>query len=335
MNTQNYINHVVLVLDASWSMDGHTDTLIKVTDAQIEYLAHRSEELNQETRVSIYDFANDVRCLVYDMDVLRLPSIESLYSTRGQTALIDATLKSLDDLSHTATLYGDHAFLTYVLTDGQENRSRNRPTRLKERLAGLPGNWTVAALVPDASGVRWCTDCGFQRDNVAVWDTTSAKGIVEVGDTIRAATDNFMESRAKGGFTGTRSLFSTGAEAVNAATVHANLTPLPSQAYDILPVHQDSPIRDYVYSRGLDYTIGKGFYQLTKTETIQPQKQIAIREKRSGRIFSGGAARDLLGLPHGSQVRVKPDYNSEYDVFVQSTSVNRKVLRDTDLLVLR
>jgi hypothetical protein len=34
-------------------------------------------------------------------------------------------------------------------------------------------------------------------------------------------------------------------------------------------------------------------------------------------------------------VRVKPDINPEYDVFVQSTSVNRKLIRDTDVLVLR
>lgn len=332
---QNYINHVVLVLDASYSMQPHAKTLIKVTDAQIEYLARRSEELNQETRVSIYDFSTDVRCLVYDMDVLRLPSIDSLYSVRTQTALIDATLKSLDDLAKTATLYGDHAFLTYVLTDGYNNASRNRPSKLQDRLSRLPNNWTVAALVPGRDEQRAAISFGFQPDNVAIWDAQSAQGIIEVGQTIRDATENFMQARSKGGFTGTRSLFSTGTDAVNAQTVHSALTPLDDHAYDILPVHHDSPIRDYVYSRGLDYTIGKGFYQLTKTENIQPQKQIAIREKATGKVFWGDAARDLLGLPRGYQVRVKPDFNPEYDVFVQSTSVNRKVLSNTDLLVLR
>jgi hypothetical protein len=336
MLKDNCINHVVLVLDASWSMDEHADTLIKVTDAQIEYLAKRSEELNQETRVSIYDFASDVRCLVYDKDVLRLPSIESIYKTRGRTALIDATLKSLDDLSQTATLYGDHAFLTYVLTDGMENQSRNRPTRLKDRLRGLAANWTVAALVPDNQGRRYATDyAGFQPDNVAIWDATSAQGVIEVGDTIRKATDNFMEARSKGGFVGTRSLFSTGLDAINAQTVHSTLTPLRDNAYDVIPVHQDAPIREYVYSRGLDYKIGKGFYQLTKREKIQPQKQIAIREKATGKVYWGDAARDLLGLNTNLEVTVKPDINPEYDVFVQSTSVNRKLIRDTDLLVLR
>jgi hypothetical protein len=142
-----------------------------------------------------------------------------------------------------------------------------------------------------------------------------------------------MDARTTG-VRGTRSLFSTGIDAVNADTVQANLTPLRDTAYDILPVHHDSAIKDYVISRGLKYTIGKGFYQLTKSEKIQAQKQIAIREKRTGKVYWGDAARDLLGLPRDMEVRVKPNVNPEYDVFVQSTSVNRKLIRDTDLLVL-
>lgn len=334
MVTENYINHVMLVLDASWSMDKHSSNLIRVVDSQIEYLAKRSEELNQETRVSVYMFADNVLCLVYDMDVLRLPSIENLYKLHGRTALIDATLKSLDDLDKTATLYGDHAFLTYVLTDGMENQSVNRPTRLKDRLAALPSNWTVASLVPDNKARQYAINTGFQPDNVAIWNANSASGIIEVGETIRQATENFMVDRAKG-VRGTRTLFSTGLDAVNANSVRTSLTPLKKGSYDILPVHQDSPIREYVYSRGLDYEIGKGFYQLTKTETIQAQKHLAIREKSTGQIYWGDAARDILGLPQNQEVRVKPSINPEYDVFVQSTSVNRKVLQNTDLLVLR
>jgi hypothetical protein len=316
-------------------MDKHVKNLVKVTDSQIEYLAKRSEELNQETRVSIYEFANDVSCLVYDMDVLRLPSIESLYKTHGQTALIDATLKSLDDLAQTATLYGDHAFLTYVLTDGYENRSRNRPTRLKERLAKLPGNWTVAALVPGNDERRAAIDYGFQPDNVAIWNANSAQGVVEVGKTIRDATENFMQARSKGGFVGTRSLFSTGLDAVNAQTVHSTLTPLAKGQYDIIPVDADSPIKDFVWSRGIPYEIGKGFYQLTKTERIQANKLIVIRERATGKVYAGAEARNLLGLPQGQAVSVKPSANPEYDVFVQSTSVNRKLIANTDVLVLR
>lgn len=334
-SSANYINHVVLVLDASSSMNPHARDLVRVADGQVKYLARRSQELDQETRVSIYSFANDVRCLIYDKDVLRLPSIQSLYRPQGMTALVDATIKSLDDLSQTATLYGDHAFLAFVLTDGQENRSRNSARTLVTKLNNLPANWTVACLVPDQRSVFEAKGFGFPPDNIAVWDAQSAAGVAEVGETIRRATDNFMDARSKGGFTGTRNLFSTGLDAVNANTVRSTLTPLQQNAYDIIPVHEDSPIREYIYSRGLDYVIGKGFYQLTKTENIQAQKQIAIREKSTGKVYWGDAARDLLGLPRNMAVRVKPNLNPEYDVFVQSTSVNRKLIRNTDVLVMR
>lgn len=334
MGSQNYINHVVLVLDASWSMNNLQNEVIRVADGQVKYLARRSQELDQETRVSIYSFHSEVDCLVYDKDVLRLPSIASMYkAVMGRTALIDATLKSLDDLDKTATLYGDHAFLTFVLTDGMENQSKTRPQVLKDRLNKIPDNWTVACLVPDARSQFEAKSFGFAPDNVAVWDAQNAAGVVEVGETIRVATENFMQARATG-VRGTRSLFSTGLDAVNAQTVHGNLTPLERHTFDIIPVHEDSPIRDYIYSRGLPYVIGKGFYQLTKTENIQAGKQLAIREKSTGQVFWGGSARDLLGLPRDVDVRVKPNINPEYDVFVQSTSVNRKLIRDTDVLVL-
>jgi hypothetical protein len=332
--TENYINHVVLVLDRSISMRRHASKLIAVADAQIRHLAHMSEELDQETRVSVYVFGDDVQCLIYDKDVLRLPSIADLYHIKGSTALCSATLKSLDDLDQTATLYGDHAFLTYVLTDGQENRSSHTDRRnLPGRLSSLPDNWTVALLVPDQTAVFDAKRFGFPAGNIAVWDANDDGGIEEGFATIRRATDTFMNNRSSG-IRGSRSIFSTGPEAVNTQTVRSNLTPLSKGAYYIVPVHQDSAIRDYIESRGLHYELGSTYYQLTKKEKIQPQKKVAIREKATGKVYSGEHARDLLGLPNSMHVEVRPNHNPDYDVFVQSTSVNRKLLANTEALVL-
>jgi hypothetical protein len=334
MTIQNYINHVVLVLDGSSSMQPHKQSLIAVADGQVKYLARRSQELDQETRVSVYMFANTVECLIYDKDVLRLPSIAEFYKPHGMTALLDATARSLTDLDKTATLYGDHAFLVWILTDGQENASKYTPaTQLSTKLRNLPENWTVGVLVPDQRGVFEAKGFGFPADNIAVWDATSAAGIVEAGETIRTATDNFMVARSQG-IRGTRSIFSTGLDAVNSSTVHSTLTSLPKSAYQILPVTQEAQIRDYVNrNASVRYVVGKGYYQLTKTETIQPTKHIAVLEKSTGKVYTGPEARQLIGLPD-REVRVKPQDNPQYDVFVQSTSVNRKVLPNTKVLVL-
>lgn len=345
---QNYINHIALVLDGSSSMSRHSHELIKVADEQIRYLAQRSKDLDQETRVSVYVFADGVECVIYDKDVLRLPSIKEHYRAQGMTALVDATNLSLDDLAMTPEKYGDHAFLVYVLTDGQENASMgsdrgrryiSHETRgkltsdLARRLHTLPDHWTVAVLVPDQRGKFEAKNFGFPADNIAIWDANSAQGVNEAVSVIRQATDRFMDGREKG-IRGSRNVFSTGADAVNNVTVKGLLTPMRSESYVLVPVPMESVIRPFVEEQcGLHYTVGMAYYQLNKTESIQAQKAIAVVEKATGKVYSGPQARDLIGLP-SMNVRVKPSYNPDYDIFVQSTSVNRKLIPGTRLLLL-
>ena len=146
---QRLINHVALVLDASYSMKGREQSVVKVTDEQIKHLAKRSEELQQETRVSVYHFGEQtIECLIFDMDVMRLPSARDLYSVLYEnTSLIDATMKSQKDLETTSQLYGDHAFLTFVLTDGQENRSTKfSRTDLKNQIVNSDVNWSLGLV---------------------------------------------------------------------------------------------------------------------------------------------------------------------------------------------
>lgn len=327
---QRLINHVALVLDGSSSMRSHKTNLVKVADEQIRYLALRSEELSQETRVSVYLFADRVECLIFDMDVMRLPSISDLYRANGMTALIDATLKSQDDLATTSQIYGDHAFLTFVLTDGMENASRNPWTNLSRQLGSAGENWTVGFLVPDRNGVAYMERIGVQRGAIAIWDKDSAAGIVDAVSTIRTATDNFMTARASG-VRGTRNVFSTGADAVNKTTVTRNLQPLKD--YEMWQVDAKERIDVFVRNLGYDYQAGMGYYQLTKTETIQPQKNIIVVDKKTNKAYGGAEARHLIGLPDHA-VRVKPDYNPDYDIFVQSTSLNRNLMPNTRLLLV-
>jgi hypothetical protein len=343
MSTQNYINHVAFVLDASWSMNPYRNDLVSVIDDLTGYLAKRSQELDQETRITVYTFNDlggwgaprpNIQCVFYDKDALRLPSIKNHYKPDGGTPLLDAYLKAIDDLEKTAQLYGDHAFLIYGATDGEENRSRpDAQRKLESKLKALPDNWTNALLVPDQEGRRNAVRFGFPSDNIAIWEPTSAAGVARGGDMIRQATETYMTSRASG-VRGTRSLFSTGADAVNKQTV-STLTPLDPSSYMLTVVTQDSPIRDWVEGQcGLTYHLGCGYYQLTKTETIQPQKAIAVMDKKTAKVYSGPNARNIVGLPAMS-VRVKPDQNPDYDVFVQSTSVNRKLLAGQKLLILK
>ncbi|KRV48578.1 hypothetical protein AQ490_24560 [Wenjunlia vitaminophila] len=341
---QNYINHVALVLDASSSMSHLSRKAVEVADQQIAYLARRSRELDQETRVTVYVFADKVECVIYDKDVLRMPSLKQLYRVGGMTALLAAALKSQRELAQTAQLYGDHSFLTFVLTDGQENASHrcpDAPTRDPRELVDAVAtmikkqedNWTLAVLVPDQMGKREAMRCGFPKDNIAIWDATSTQGLEEAGQVIQQATEKFMMGRAQG-IRGSRAVFSTGADAVNKDTIKAaGLTPVNPSQYQLIPVARDAAIRDWVIECGHTYRTGGAFYQLSKSEKIQAQKQIAVLEKKTDRVYTGPEARALLGLPD-VEVRVKPDHNDDFTIFVQSTSVNRKLVPNTRLLLM-
>lgn len=331
----NIINHIGLVLDASSSMDPYQHDLVKVADGQIEHLARRSRELDQETRISVWTFADpsNINCVVWDKDVLRLPSIAQYYRPYGNTAFIDATLQSIRDLGETPERYGDHSFLVYVLTDGKENRSVNRPATLQQTLQGLPDHWTLAALVPNARGMHEAKRFGFLAGNIEIWDANSAKGVSEAGDRVRAATDNYMQARASG-VRSTRSLFSTGADAVNAVTItQAGLKPLAKGTYILVPVPTDSRIDEFTKACGHNYQIGRGFYQLMKREEIQATKDIVVVSKKDHKVYSGQEARQMIGLPD-MNVRVSPDHNADFDIFVQSTSINRKLIAGTRYLYL-
>ncbi|MFJ1747934.1 VWA domain-containing protein [Streptomyces sp. NPDC088116] len=341
---QNYINHVALVLDASSSMSHLNRKVVEVADQQIAYLARRSRELDQETRVTVYVFADKAECVIYDKDVLRMPSLKQLYRVGGMTALLAAALKSQRELAQTAQLYGDHSFLTFVLTDGQENASHrcpDAPTRdpreLVQAVAKMietqKDNWTLAVLVPDQMGKHEAMRCGFPKENIAIWDATSTQGLEEAGQVIRQATEKFMVGRAQG-IRGSRTVFSAGAEAVNKDTVKAaGLTPANSSEYQLIPVARDAAIRDWVIECGHTYRTGGAFYQLSKSEKIQAKKQIAVLEKKTDRVYTGPEARALLGLPD-VEVRVTPDHNDDFTIFVQSTSVNRKLIAHTRLLLM-
>ncbi|GAA2390351.1 vWA domain-containing protein [Streptomyces glaucosporus] len=341
---QNYINHVALVLDASSSMSHLSRKVVEVADQQIAYLARRSRELDQETRVTVYVFADTVECAIYDKDVLRMPSLKQLYRTGGMTALLAAALKSQRELAQTAQLYGDHSFLTFILTDGQENASHrcpDAPTRdprglvkaVAEMIGTQEDNWTLAVLVPDQMGKREAMQCGFPKENIAIWDATSTQGLEEAGQVIQQATERFMVGRTQG-IRGSRAVFSTGADAVNKDTIKAaGLTPVNPSEYQLIPVPREVAIRDWVVECGHAYRTGCAFYQLSKSEKIQAQKQIAVLEKKTDRVYTGPEARALLGLPD-VEVRVKPDHNDDFTIFVQSTSVNRKLVPNTRLLLM-
>ncbi|MER7579628.1 vWA domain-containing protein [Kitasatospora sp. NPDC097691] len=352
------VNHVSLVVDKSGSMRQHEAQLIRVVDEFVKGLQEESDRLGHETRISLYAFDHEVHNLVWDMDVKHLPSLRGLYKVaNGATALIEAAVKSVDDLKNIWEGYGEHSFLQVVVTDGEENASgyseigsmhtrmggegktvlKTWMGRIKGAMDGLPDHWTSAILVPNSLAKRTAQEYGFPAGNIAIWDADSTKGVEEAIGTVKTAATSFLRGREKG-VRGTRNLFTMGQD-LSTADVTASLDALDAGKYILVPVDEATPIREFVTRSGHTYTTGCAYYELSKREKIQGRKQLAVAEKdpvtgrMTGKVFSGPAARALLGLP-ASEVAVKPGDNPSYTVFVQSTSVNRKLVPGTKLLVM-
>lgn len=351
-NTQNQIDHIAYVVDASTSMEDRTEETITVIDNQTAFLAEMSKQTGRETRVTIYIFSDPerIKCVVFDKDVLRLPSIREFYQPQGWTALLDATGMAIEDLKMTMQKYGDHAFLLFAFTDGQENRSqRYSAYSLSSMIQGLGDNWTVAALVPDVNGKLMARRFGFPDGNISIWNVNSNTGVEEAGETMKAALASYSGLRSSGG-TGTRTLFSTSSDAVNKDTIKAaGLQPLAQGKYLLLPVDQPTEkkgavlnkdnkwvweIRTFVLHSGAPWSLGNVYYLLDKKERIGGQKKLAVLEVKTGKVFTGDTIRALIGLPEGDKT-VAPDFNPEYKIYVQSTSNNRHLKKGDHLLVLK
>lgn len=111
-----------------------------------------------------------------------------------------------------------------------------------------------------------------------------------------------------------------------------DLHAVPPGRFQVLDVDKDCPIKAFVQENGLTFKTGRGFYEFTKTETIQGYKEIILQDRTTGDFFAGEKARDLLGLPPGETARIGPASLAKYMVFVQSTSANRKLIKGTKFL---
>ena len=85
------------------------------------------------------------------------------------------------------------------------------------------------------------------------------------------------------------------------------------------------------------FTKGEIFYELSKKEKVQQYKQILVQDQKTGKFYRGwDKARKLLGLPdfQNGEIKVSPGTLGDFKVFVQSTSVNRKLVPGTTVVRL-
>ncbi len=225
------------------------------------------------------------------------------------------------------------AYLVMVITDGEENRStvwdvRRLQAKLKELQA--TDKWTFVFRVPRGYAHN-LTRMGIPAGNIMEWEQTT-KDMERSTAATGAALGNYFAGRSKGINSQTRFYADLGN--VSVKDIKQNLNKVTGKITQAtVPVNCGGrQIRDVCNEIFGEFITGRAFYQLTKTEEVQPQKIIAIRDKVTNDVYAGVAARNLLGLPLVGYIKLSPTSNDRYDVFVQSTSVNRKILAQTGLL---
>lgn len=337
------VNHIAFVVDRSGSMRSIKAQVVRVFNHQLATVQKNARSAGQTTFLSTFMFHSSVdkpRHLATPVErVAKL--LPKDFQLGGSTALLDAVGTAITQLQQAKGAKDPNtSFLVVVITDGEENSSRRYKKSLKGLIAQVQktGRWSLAFLVPPG-GERYLARFGIPKGNISVWDAT-AKGAKVMDVKLAAGLSTYYKARASGQQSVT-AFFTTDMSKVD----QKRLTTLKdlSKGFARWTVDKERSIRDFVNAKlqgspalrkklGAAYEPGRGYYELTKPETVQPRKTLAIMNKKTKAIFGGDQARQVLGMPAGSNVKVKPGNHLDYSIFVESTSNNRKLVRGTTLL---
>ena len=331
-------NHIAIVLDRSGSMQSIRHETIKAFNDTVETIRVNAQESGQETSVSLIVFSNNAKIVFFNADVLTLkPLTPADFVPDGLTALFDGvglcidSFKSLPDANDTNV-----SFLVITITDGDENNSTKYTHHkvvqmLKETQS--TDRWSFAFQLPEGKRAGFSSRYGVPTDNIREWKADRV-GTQCAAVATSKGISNFYAARSSGKMS-TRSFYemTTDMSAVDVKTVHAKLDDI-SNRFTTVEVPREMAIKEFIEEKtGRVYVIGSAYYQLMKTELVQQTKEILIMEKGKKAVWGGREARDLIKLPHDGTAKVYPGNHSNYDIYVQSTSVNRKLVRGTKVLI--
>lgn len=336
-------NYLGISRDHSASMRSIARAAARDYNDNIAAIRDSSLANNQDTIVSVvecgYGDTNLVRRAIVNSNVNQLqPIMEHSYVADGRgTPLFDSVGELIELFENVPDANDpDVSFLVMVVTDGHENASRKYTARTiaeKIRQLQLTDRWTFVFRVPRGYA-RTLTSLGIHEGNILEWDQTE-RGVQQASARTREAFTEYMTARASG--VRSTKKFYTDLSNVSSKDVAAVLEDVSSDVliWPVSPKDDGSEIRPFVEARlgGKPMLKGAGFYQLTKTEpTVQDHKKILIRDKTTSAIYFGAAARQMLGLPTYGNVRLAPGNHGNFAIFIQSTSVNRKLQAGTELI---
>lgn len=336
------LNIIGFSRDHSGSMRSIAHAAKRDYNDQVDTIKGAARSLLQPTIVSTVTIGVGHRAVVgreiVNMDVEALKHLDRYDADAGGTPMIESVFELIDIMSKAPGANDpETSLVAMITTDGQETQARHRGPELARRIHELQATdrWTFVFRVPKQGGVRELQRLGLMISGVNVfeWDTTEKGVQVSTKANQEAFTEYFTQRKA--GMKRT-SKFYANMEDINIDEARKQLIDISNEVefYRVEPANAGQLIRPFVEAvRAEPMVRGGAFYQLCKTEPrVQANKRIAIRDKSTGTVFAGDAARHMLALPTVGTVRLAPDELGEWDVFIQSTSVNRKLDASTSLM---
>jgi hypothetical protein len=337
-------NYIGFSNDHSGSMQSIARAAARDFNATVAAIQSAATLNNIDTIVSVvqcgirtkHDSAAVVRQIVNSNISAIKPIAENQYVANGSaTPLLDSVGEVIEILKQVPDYDNpDVTFLVFVTTDGGENSSRIWRSKLGAEIRALQATdrWTFVFRVPRGH-TRHLTGYGIPEGNIQEWDQTD-RGFQASTQATSQAFNDYYSGRSKG--VKSTTTFYSSMKNVSAAEVKAQLKDISGEVtmWSVMPQEHNADIRPFVEAKLKKPMLkGAAFYQLTKTESkVQDTKMIVVREKKTGIVYFGPAARQMLGLPTYGNARVVPGDHGEWDVFVQSTSVNRKLMGGTLLM---
>lgn len=102
--------------------------------------------------------------------------------------------------------------------------------------------------------------------------------------------------------------------------------------FQVMTVPKDIAIKQFVLDNGIEFKVGRGFYEFTKRVEVSAKKEIVLMDKHTGDMYTGTKAREIAKIPVGVTANVSPSDVAGYTVFIQSTSYNRVLKAGTKFL---
>lgn len=331
--------HLVIVLDNSGSMGHIRDDANRMVKQMTEQFLADFEGAGFDTQVSTWLFGEGVSqksSRVMPSTALRYPLVGQ--ANEGSTRLSGAIYQAVKDARRTER--ENEATLILVITDGGENSSHGDERRnvgQTVRDAKDTGRYTITLAGPKSvqrEVEQYAATLDLDAGNVTTWEQTTAGTHSLASHTVAAST----------AYTATRS--AGGSSVQNFYRVTTDLSGLTeSQVQGLRSINsrfrkakaeKETDVTAYYIDKmgGKPYVTGAVYYQLVKPEKVQPYKEVLLRHKQTGAIYSNEASRKLLGITHPTDTaHVKPGNNAWYDIFIQSTSDNRILPRGSDVLI--